>query len=176
MKQKNSYPVFEKLSLKAQNIYKKLTSYFGYVPNLYLNFSHSSNAWEGYMALQENNGNDSFTMLERDAIQIVVSGANKSEQCLAVHSKFALEMGYTLEEVKLLQSGRHTDSKLNSLVLLAKEIVKRKGKATKEAKKDFYAQGFTNQHLVDLVMMIADKTIMNYLENLLPTEKQYPQI
>jgi AhpD family alkylhydroperoxidase len=119
------------------------------------------------MALQASNGGGTFTMLERDAIQLVVSETNGSPHCVAAHTQLAIGEGFTEAETLDLRAGHHVNPRLKAIVQLAKEIVLTKGRPTAANLDYFFSQGFTEAALVDLVMMIADKTIMNYVENMM---------
>jgi len=41
---------------------------------------------------------------------------------------------------------------------------------------NFFAQGYTNENLVDLVLQISDKTAMNYLHNLTQIPVDFPLV
>jgi AhpD family alkylhydroperoxidase len=166
MKQFN-IPQRADMDTMGQSIYDNIEQGLGFVPNLYLGIGHSSNAWAGYMALQASNGNGTFTMLERDAIQLVVSEANQSPHCVAAHTQLAIGEGFTEAETLELRAATSPNPRLKAITQLAKEIVLQRGKPTETTLDFFFAKGFDEKALVDLVMMIADKTIMNYVENMM---------
>jgi len=39
---------------------------------------------------------------------------------------------------------------------------------------NFFAQGFNNENLVDVILQVSDKTAMNYLHNLTKVEIDFP--
>ena len=39
---------------------------------------------------------------------------------------------------------------------------------------NFFAQGYSNENLVDLVLQVSDKTAMNYLHNLTKVPVDFP--
>jgi len=63
---------------------------------------------------------------------------------------------------------------LNALVQLAASITKKRGNADEALVDNFFAQGYTNQNLVDLILQISDKTAMTYLHNLIQIPVDFP--
>ena len=57
---------------------------------------------------------------------------------------------------------------------MAADITKNRGNATDENVEDFFAQGYTKENLVDLILQISDKTAMNYLYNLTKVPVDFP--
>jgi alkylhydroperoxidase family enzyme len=66
-----------------------------------------------------------------------------------------------------LRAATPENPRLKAITQLAKEIVLTKGKPSETTLDFFFSKGLKEAALVDLVMMIADKTIMNYVENMM---------
>ena len=64
--------------------------------------------------------------------------------------------------------------KLNALIALAKDITETKGHVNESALEAFYAAGYNQGNLVDLIMQISDKVAMNYLHNLTQVKIDFP--
>ena len=73
-----------------------------------------------------------------------------------------------------MRRGKATDTKLNALVQLAKSITQNKGRADAVLVDNFFAQGYTNENLVDLILQVSDKVAMNYLHNLIQIPVDFP--
>lgn len=82
--------------------------------------------------------------------------------------------GFTDEQLLDIRRGKATDPKLNALVQLAAEITKTRGNANSDLVDAFFAQGYTNENLIDLMLLISDKTAMNYLHNLTQVPVDFP--
>ena len=82
--------------------------------------------------------------------------------------------GFDDRQLLDIRKGQSENAKLNALVKLAADITKNKGKATDENVKAFFAQGYTKENLVDLILQISDKTAMNYLHNLTKVPVDFP--
>ena len=83
-------------------------------------------------------------------------------------------IGFTDEQLIAIRHGKSAQPKLNALVQLAADITAQRGNASSELVDEFYAQGYTDEHLVDLVLQISDKTAMNYLHNLTKIPVDFP--
>jgi alkylhydroperoxidase family enzyme len=81
--------------------------------------------------------------------------------------------GFTEEEILDIRSAKATDNKLNALVQLAEAITKNRGNANADLVDAFFAQGYTNESLVDLILQVSEKTAMNYLHNLTQVPVDY---
>jgi alkylhydroperoxidase family enzyme len=82
--------------------------------------------------------------------------------------------GFSDEQLRDIRRGKSSDVKLNALVQLAAEITKTRGNADADLVDAFFAQGYTNENLVDLMLQISDKTAMNYLHNLTQVPVDFP--
>ena len=63
--------------------------------------------------------------------------------------------GFTDEQLLEIRKGKSADVKLNALVQLAAEITKTKGNANAEIVAAFFANGYTNENLVDLILLFT---------------------
>lgn len=57
---------------------------------------------------------------------------------------------------------------------LAADITQNRGNANDALVAEFFAQGYTNENLVDLILQVSDKTAMNYLHNLTKIPVDFP--
>ncbi|WP_299289104.1 hypothetical protein [uncultured Mucilaginibacter sp.] len=60
------------------------------------------------------------------------------------------------------------------MLQLAANITKERGNADAALVDDFFAQGYTQENLVDLILQISDKTAANYLHNLIKIPVDFP--
>jgi len=83
--------------------------------------------------------------------------------------------GLTEEQTIEIRKGNASfDSKLNALVILAKEITAKKGFASTEAMKNFINAGYTQGQVIELVFLVAEKAAMNYVQALTKVEIDFP--
>ncbi len=82
--------------------------------------------------------------------------------------------GFSNEQMLDIRRGQSENPKLHALVRLAASITKNRGRADSILVDDFFAQGYSNENLVDLVLQVSDKTAMNYLHNLTQIPVDFP--
>ena len=68
--------------------------------------------------------------------------------------------GFTDDQIIELRKGTASfDTKLDALVKFTASVVENKGNATQESKDAFFAAGYNEANMIDLVMVVGDKII-----------------
>src|ERR1700712_2680367 len=165
-------PTHEQVAPANQTIFDNLKKALGFVPNLYATIAYSNNGLARYLAYQ--NAKTSLSNKEKEAVNLIVSQVNGCIYCQSAHTVIGKMNGFTDEQLLDIRRGKSSDAKLNSLVALAADITKNRGRASGDLVDDFYANGYTNETLVDLILQVADKTAMNYLHNLTEVPVDFP--
>ena len=165
-------PTREEVGTTNQGIFDTLHKALGFVPNLYATIAYSENGLAKYLAYQ--NSKTSLSNKEKEAVNLVVSQVNNCVYCQSAHTVIGKMNGFTDEQLLDIRKGKATDVKLNALVQLAESITKNRGNADVFLVDNFYAQGYTNENLVDLILQVSDKTAMNYLHNLTKVPVDFP--
>lgn len=167
-------PTREEVSTESQAIFDSLKKQIGMVPNIYATIGYSSNALASYLTFQGAQAKGTFSAKEREAVFLAVSQANGCAYCQAAHTTLGKMNGFTEEQTISLRKGESENPRLNAIVALTKDITENRGRASEAKVEEFFAQGFDNTALVDLITLIADKTLANYLHNLTQVEIDFP--
>ena len=167
-------PTREQVAPEAQGIFDNLQKQVGMVPNLYATIGYSANALGSYLAFQGAQAKGSFNAKEREAVFLAVSQVNGCAYCQAAHTAIGKMNGFSEEETIELRQARSTNDRLNAIVVLAKEITQSHGRPSEVALENFFAQGFDNAALIDLVSLVADKTLANYVHNITQIPVDFP--
>ena len=149
-----SVPARNEVSGTNQAIFDQLNKALGFVPNL--------------------NAKTSFSNKEKEAINLIVSEVNGCIYCLSAHSVIGKMNGFSDEQLLDIRREKSDNPKLQALVVLAADITKNKGNVKEENLQNFFDQGYTKQHLVDLILQVSDKIAMNYLHNLTKIPVDFP--
>lgn len=158
-------PTRDEVSENNQAIFDNLKGMIGFVPNLYAYYAKNETALADYLALQ--NRKSTLRAKEREIINLVVSEVNECEYCQAAHSTFGKMQGFTAEEILEVRQAEITfDTKFDALAKFVKETTIKRGKPSAEAIEKLFAAGYTEANLVDIVMVIGDKIISNYLHGI----------
>ena len=171
--QKFTVPTRGEVSENNQQVFDSLQKGLGFVPNLYAYFAKSETALADYLAFQ--NRKSTLKAKEREVINLVVSQVNGCRYCQSAHTVLGKMNGFTDDQVIELRKGTASfDAKLDALVKFAKSVTENRGRATQESKDAFFAAGYTEANLVDVVIVVGDKIISNYIHNLTEFEIDFP--
>jgi len=166
-------PTKEQVSDNNKVVFDNLKQKIGMVPNLYATMAYSDNALGNYITFQS--GKTSLRAKEKEAVNLIVSQVNNCIYCLSAHTAIGKMNGFTDDQIIEIRKGSASfDAKLDALVKLAKNITETKGKADSALVDNFFAAGYNEGTLIDLIMLIGDKTIMNYLHNLTEVPVDFP--
>lgn len=166
-------PTRDEVSPANQALFDTLKKGLGTVPNLYATLAHSEHALGSYLTFQ--NARSSVTGKAREVVNLVVSQVNNCEYCLAAHTVIGKMHSFTDEQVLEIRGGKaRFDGKLDALARLVKSIVEERGHADDALVDAFLAAGWTKENLVDVIVIIGDKTVTNYLHGVTGVPIDFP--
>ncbi|MET3107503.1 putative peroxidase-related enzyme [Oxalobacteraceae bacterium GrIS 2.11] len=166
-------PTYDQVSPANQALMDNLKKALTFVPNLYATFAHSETALGTYLTLQ--NAKSSLSPKAREVINLVVSEVNACKYCLAAHTVVGKMVGFTEEQVLQIRAGTASfDPRLDALAKLVKNVALTRGHTDKSILQGFFDAGWTEGNLVDVMMVIGDKTISNYLHSTTEIPVDFP--
>jgi uncharacterized peroxidase-related enzyme len=168
-------PTRNQVSEANQAIFDHMLSAFGVVPNLYATFALNDTALGDYLTLQ--NRKSTLTAREREIINLVVSQVNDCKYCVPAHTMLAKMNGFTDEqilEIRRAQVG--FNDKYAALATFVKETAINRGRPSENATDSLFEAGYTKANLVDIMMVIGDKIISNYLHNVTQIPVDWPAV
>ena len=149
----------------------QVESTFGFVPNLTATLAESPAALAGYLqfssTIQEHSA---LSPQEQQIVMLAVSEANGCDYCMAAHSLIAGMAQVPEETVATLRECRElTDPKEAALATFARGVIEHRGWVPESDQEAFLAAGFTQRQLLDVVAIVALKTLSNYANHLAHT-------
>jgi AhpD family alkylhydroperoxidase len=166
-------PSRSEVSANNQTLFDNLQKGLGFVPNLYAYFAKNETALGDYMTFQ--NRKSTLRGKEREIINLVTSQINGCRYCQSAHTVLGKMNGFTEEQIIEIRKGSASfDSKLDALAKFTASVVTNRGRATEESKEDFFAAGYNEANMIDVVIVVGDKIISNYLHNLTGFEIDFP--
>lgn len=170
---KFTVPTKDQVSESNQAIFDNLKKNLGFVPNLYAYYAKNDTALGDYLTLQ--NRKSTLKAKEREVVNLVVSQINGCRYCQSAHTVLGKMNGFTEAQILEIRSGNASfDTKINALAVFTYEVALNRGKVTNDIKEEFFAAGYTEANLIDVVMVIGDKIISNYIHNLAGFEIDFP--
>ena len=136
----------------------------GAIPNLFGVFASSPAVLEGYTTLSGLlEKSTAFDETERQTLFLSISAENDCRYCVAAHSAISAAKRVSDDVVDAVRSGAPLPSpKLEALRTFALEVVRNRGWVGEEAQAAFFEAGYTQRHVLEVVLAVAFKTISNY--------------
>lgn len=166
-------PTRDQVSPANQAHFDTLKKALGMVPNLYATLALSEHALGTYLALQ--NARSSIHGKARGVVNLVVSQVNNCAYCLAAHTVIGGMVGFKPEQILEIRRGTASfDARLDALARLVKNIATERGHADPVRVQAFFDAGWTQENLVDVIVVIGDKTVTNYLHGTTQVPVDFP--
>lgn len=166
-------PARADVSPANQVTFDKLQKGVGFVPNLYAYFAKNETALGDYLAFQ--NRKSTLNGKEKEVVNLVTSQINGCRYCQSAHTVVGKMNGFTDEQILEIRQGTVSfNPKLDALAKFTASVVNNKGRVADDVTEDFFAAGYTESNLVDVVIVVGDKIISNYLHNLTQVPIDFP--
>ncbi|MEZ4403937.1 MAG: carboxymuconolactone decarboxylase family protein [Kofleriaceae bacterium] len=145
---------------------------FGFVPNMYAFMAQQPGLLETYVAGYDAFRADSgFTPPEQEVVLLTISRDNRCGYCVAAHSMVGAQMtGVPAAVLAALRADQPLpDPRLAALSRFTSAMVASRGNPTPVEADAFLAAGFTERHVLAVVLAISVKTISNYANHVFRT-------
>ncbi len=145
----------------------------GFIPNMYKNMVNLPGLQDTYATGYEHFRRGSgFTPAEQEVVFLTSSVENGCGYCTAAHSYLADTVSKTPVEVtNAIREGRDiADPKLKALVAFTKTMHETRGNPSPEEAQAFLDAGYTEKHILGIILAMAVKTISNYSNHIFHTE------
>ncbi|MEO1023410.1 MAG: carboxymuconolactone decarboxylase family protein [Bacteroidota bacterium] len=157
-----------------QQIFDNLEKMVGFVPNLYATYAYNDTALGDYLALQ--NRKSTLKAKEREIINLVVSEINQCYYCLSAHTAIGKMNGFSDEQILEIRAANISfDAKFDALAKFVQNAVINRSKPSPEVTENLFAEGYTEANLVDIIMVIGDKMISNFIHGTTQVPIDFPE-
>jgi uncharacterized peroxidase-related enzyme len=170
---KFNVPTRNEVTPDNQAIFDNLEKAVGFLPNLYATYAHNDTALSDYLALA--NRKTSLSAQEKEIVNLVVSQVNDCAYCLAAHTAIGKMNGFTNHQILEIRSGRASfNSTFDALAQYVKDATENRSKPSSESIANLFSAGYTKAEVIDIIMLIGDKTISNYLHGTTQVPVDFP--
>lgn len=157
----------------ARELLQRVKAHAGTVPNVYAAMANSPGLLATYLlGMEQFQRASGFSPAEQEAVFLAISRANGCHYCLAAHSAAAgVRAKLPRQEIDALRAGRPPSApRLRALTEFARELMLHRGRPPQAAMERFFAAGYEERHVLELVLALALKTISNYTSHLAQPE------
>ncbi|MBU3022568.1 carboxymuconolactone decarboxylase family protein [Aestuariibacter sp. A3R04] len=159
----------------ARPLLDKSEKAFGMIPNLHAVMAESPQLLEGYQVLHELAQKTAFDANELTVVWQTVNVEHACHYCVPAHTAIAKSMK---ADDKLIEELRNdeplSDPKLNALKNAVLSITRNRGHFDDDAQKAFTDAGYTSRHVLDIILILAQKVMSNYTNHLADTPVDAP--
>jgi uncharacterized peroxidase-related enzyme len=146
---------------------------WGFIPTLHAVLAESPAALAGYRQLFALVGKTSFTPAEQQVVFLAVSALHECRYCVAGHTYLGRMIELPEDAIQALREGEPiADARLQALRTFTEQVVQARGAAGDAAVAAFRAAGFTRAQVLEVVLVIACKTMSNYANHLAHTPEE----
>ncbi len=155
------------------SILNKAKKQVGFIPNMYSNMAnlpaYLDSYLHGYGLFREQSD---LSSAEQEIVFLAISKANDCHYCMAAHSTLAANhSGVPKEVLAAIRNGEAiNDNKLAALYAMAVEINDSRGRPANNIVKTFLQEGYTEAHLLAIILATSVKVLSNYSNHLFDTE------
>ncbi len=143
---------------------------YGSIPNLFGVFASSPAVLDGYQKISAAFDATAFDATERQVVLLTVSAQNGCDYCVAAHSAISKMQSVPDDVVAALRDGRPlADARLEALRSFTSAVVEHRGWVPEGALRAFLDAGYTQRHVLDVVLGVTMKTLSNYVNHVAET-------
>ena len=148
---------------------------FGMIPNLHGVMAESPGLLEGYQTLHKLAQDSAFDAEELTVVWQTINVEHACHYCVPAHTFIAnaMKVDPALTEALRNRAAMPT-AKLQALQDTTLAIVRNRGHLTAEEKDAFFAAGFETRHLLDIVLILSQKVMSNYVNHIAETPVDAP--
>ncbi|MBI5771205.1 MAG: carboxymuconolactone decarboxylase family protein [Verrucomicrobia bacterium] len=171
-KTKLALQTLETAAPRAKAVLEQAKAKLGFIPNMYGGMVNSPGLLETYMLGYDRfRAESTFTAVEQEVVFLTISRENGCTYCVAAHSVIADAFSKVPPAVTDAIRERKTipDAKLEALSAFTRIMWSSRGKPTPEEAAAFFAAGYDERQILEIILATAVKTLSNYPNHLFAT-------
>lgn len=154
----------------AKPLLEGVKSRWGFLPNLQGTLAESPELLEAYETLFALVGRSTLTPAEQQVVFLTTSVFHACEYCTAGHTYLGRAAKLDETAIAAVRDGvAIPDPKLQALRRFTQQVIELRGDVGEGALAAFLAAGFTRRNALEVVLVVATKTISNYTNHIAHT-------
>ncbi|WP_289044448.1 carboxymuconolactone decarboxylase family protein [uncultured Olleya sp.] len=143
---------------------------YGMIPGLHGVLAASPQLLKAYQTLHELFTQSSFNEEELTVVWQAINVEHACHYCVPAHTGIAHMMKVDADITEALRNETPlADSKLEALRTMTLSIVRNRGNVSQDDLDAFYAAGYEEKHVLDIILGLSQKTISNYTNHIANT-------
>ena len=157
---------------EIRQVLERAQQQVGFIPNMYAVMANSPGLLEtyltGYDRFRQASG---FTPAEQEVVLLTISRENGCHYCVAAHSTLADRFsGVPREVTDAIRDGAPVPAgKLRALNEFTRTLLATRGRPDRAEVDAFLAAGYTERHVLEIILAVAVKTLSNWSNHVFDT-------
>lgn len=155
---------------KQKEVLSRAKQKYGFDPNMLGVMAESPVAANAFLDLADRAAETIFTPTERHVVWFAINFFHNDEYCMASHSVFAIGEKIDKDVIRCAREGNdYSDTRLQALKVFTEAMISERGQISEAQTHAFMDAGYTKQHMLEVIVLIAHKTMSNYVNHLART-------
>ena len=142
---------------------------WGMIPNLHAVMAESPQLLEGYQILHNLAQQTSFNAQELTVVWQTINVEHNCHYCVPAHTAIAHSMKVDGEIIDALRNETLLPNKLEALRVATLAIVRERGVVSDDVLNAFFAAGYQQQQVLEIILVLSQKVMSNYVNHLAET-------
>ncbi len=148
---------------------------FGMIPNLHAVMAESPSLLEGYQRLHTLAQQTHFNADELTVVWQSINVEHNCHYCVPAHTGIAHSMKVSSDIIDALRDETPLPSeKLEALRTMTLQTLRQRGVVSNEQQQAFFDAGYAQVNLLEIVLILAQKVLSNYVNHLADTPVDKP--
>ncbi|RDV24566.1 carboxymuconolactone decarboxylase family protein [Alteromonas aestuariivivens] len=171
-----TYHTKESAPEDAKPLLQKSLDSIGMIPNLHAVMAEAPTLLNGYRQLHQLAQQTSFNADELTVVWQTINVEHACHYCVPAHTAIAKSMKVSDTLIEALRNDMDDlgDEKLSVLKATTLAMVRERGNVDKATVQQFFEAGYGRQQLLEIVLILAQKVMSNYVNHLAETEVDAP--
>ncbi len=161
---------------KAKDLLDNVNKALGVTPNMMRAMASSPATLGAYLGFGQALGGGSLPARVREQIALTVAGVNRCNYCASAHTALASQLGLPAEELEANLEGESGDDKTNAILVLAKQIVEKRGFVSDDDLAEARGAGIGDGEIAEIVGNVALNIFTNYFNHVAQPEVDFPLV
>lgn len=148
---------------------------FGRIPGLHAVMAEAPGVLEAYQKLHELVLASSFDNEEKTVVWQTINVENACHYCVPAHTGIAKAMKVSDEIIDALRDETPLPNhRLEALRTFTLAVMRERGYVTEDDLSAFFAAGYEQRHVLEVIMVLSQKVISNYVNHIAETPVDEP--
>ncbi len=159
-------------SPRIRGVLEQAQQQVGFIPNMYARMVNSPGLLETYLTGYDRFRKESgFTPTEQEVVFLTISRENGCHYCVAAHSVLADKFSHVPTAVTdAIRDGTLIpEPKLRALSEFTRILIAKGGRPDRADVDAFLAAGYTERHILEIILAVAVKTLSNWSNHVFNT-------